>query len=168
MKKLITVFFIAFLVVFLCSCGGKPENTSDAMYQIGINALGLADKYINGEITADEAYERIEEFNKQADTQAEKNNLEEYKNDESISHRISMLSSEILFSKSGTAAMSDVMEERDKLAETLGKKRLSKAQESTTSRIDNYTYEQEQEIVTFIKNKISVYNLDVYVRESEI
>lgn len=121
MKKIIALLLVALTLLSLCSCGGKPEKTSDAMYQIGINALTLTDRYINGEITADKAYERIQEFREQADAQYEKNKTEEYKNDYNISFRISMLSSEILFSKSGTHAISDVMEARDKLAGTLGK-----------------------------------------------
>lgn len=120
MKKIMALSFVALLLLSLCSCGGKPEKTSDAMYQIGLNALSTADDYIAGTITGEEAKEQIEEFSSQADTQYTKSKSD-YENDWPIMFEISMLSYKILDISRGTGSMSEVTEARDSLAKMLGK-----------------------------------------------
>lgn len=131
MKRTIALIFIFALTATLCSCGGgKPDDMSDAMYQIGINALGVADQYIAGEITGDDAYDRLEEFYEQAEAQEEYD--KEITNSDVLAGtdywRDSLVSTEILTlqmvigrAKYGDGAMSEVKESRDSLADTLGK-----------------------------------------------
>lgn len=130
MKKIITLSLVAILLFSLCSCGGKPEKTSDAMYQIGTNALATADEYIGGKITGDEAADRLHEYMEQADTQYKKECEDlrqstlvdtEYSNDGLIEHNVSMLYFSVSSSTRSGAAISEVQEKRDSLADSIGK-----------------------------------------------
>ena len=130
MKKFTSFILCAVFLLTLCSCGGgKPEDRSDAMYQIGLNALATADQYIAGESTGDDAYDRLEEFCKQAEAQVEKEETDlgvdslygtEFQNDTSVYLQISILHSVVGRAKYGNGAMSEVKEARDNLAEDLG------------------------------------------------
>ena len=129
MKKFTSIILCAVFLLSLCSCGGKPEDMSDAMYQIGQNALAVADQYIAGEITGDDAYDRFEEFHKQAEAQEEHakelTNSDtlvgtEYWRDSNVSFYIFILKCDIGDAKYGSGPRSDVKESRDKLAEALG------------------------------------------------
>ena len=131
MKRLTALLLIFSLAAALCSCGGgKPDEMSDAMYQIGKNALGVADQYIAGEITGDDAYDRLEEFYEQAEAQVEYDKEitgsetlagTEYWRDWLVSTDIMSVMHDVGFAKYGNKAMSEVQESRDSLAETLGK-----------------------------------------------
>ena len=130
MKKIIALSLAALLLLSLYSCGGKPGKTSDAMYQIGTNALTTADEYIGGKITGDEAADRLHEYMEQADTQYKKECEDlgqstlvdtEYSNDYAINHAVSMLYFSVSSSTRSGAAMSEVQEKRDRLAAALGK-----------------------------------------------
>lgn len=131
MKKFTSIILCAVFLLTLCSCGGgKPEDMSDAMYQIGLNALATADQYIAGEITGDDAYDRLEEYYTQAEAQVnydkEITNSDvlartEYWRDSLVSTNILTLQMVIGRAKYGDGAMSEVKESRDSLAETLGK-----------------------------------------------
>lgn len=131
MKRIFCTLLTAVLMFSLCACGNsKPEDTSDAMYQIGINALRAADDYIAGNLTGEEAYEKIDEYYEQAKAQEEKD-LEElktdtlfdtiYENDSHISIYISFLSYRVMNAMYGSGAMSEVSEARNNLADQLGK-----------------------------------------------
>ena len=130
MKRITALLLIFSLAAALCSCGGgKPDDMSDAMYQIGKNALGVADQYIAGEITGDDAYDRLEEFYEQAEAQEEYDKEitgsetlvgTEYWRDSLVSHDILILQMVIGRAKYGNGAMTEVQESRDGLAETLG------------------------------------------------
>ena len=131
MKKFTSIILCAVFLLTLCSCGGgKPEDMSDAMYQIGLNALATADQYIAGEITGDDAYDRLEEYYTQVEAQVdydkEITNSDvlagtEYWRDSLVSTNILTLQMVIGRAKYGDGAMSEVKESRDSLAETLGK-----------------------------------------------
>lgn len=130
MKKFTSIILCAVFLLTLCSCGGgKPEDMSDAMYQIGLNALATADQYIAGEIAGDDAYDRLEEYYTQAEAQVdydkEITNSDvlagtEYWRDTLISTDILTLQMAIGRAKYGSGAMSEVKEARDSLAEDLG------------------------------------------------
>ena len=130
MKRLTALLLIFSLAAALCSCGGgKPDDMSDAMYQIGKNALGVADQYIAGEITGDDAYDRLEEFYEQAEAQTKKEKEDlgveslygtEYEADYFVETDILLLLHDVGFAKYGSGPMSDVKESRDDLAEDLG------------------------------------------------
>lgn len=123
MKKIIALSLAALLLLSLCSCGGKPGKTSDAMYQIGTNALTTADEYIGGKIAGDEAENKLKEYEKQASAQYEKSKAEDYEHDWDISFAVSMLEDAIFNSNRivNTGPMSEVKEARDALAKELGK-----------------------------------------------
>ncbi len=131
MKKFTSIILCAVFLLTLCSCGGgKPEDMSDAMYQIGLNALATADQYIAGEITGDDAYDRLEEFYKQAEAQSEKEKEHlgvdslygtEYAADYLVETDIFLLLHDVGFAKYGSGPMSDVKESRDNLADSLNK-----------------------------------------------
>ena len=131
MKKAVAILFCAVFLFAFVSCGNlKPSNTSDAMYQLGLNALAVADEYIAGKITDDEAESRIEKIYNQAEIQeeAEKEELgtdtlsgTKYANDYYISLSIYLLRFDIMGAKYGYKPLSEVIEGRDKLADELGK-----------------------------------------------
>lgn len=130
MKRITALLLMFALAVALCSCGGgKPDDMSDAMYQIGKNALAVADQYIAGEITGDTAYDRLDEYYTQAEAQVdydkEITNSDvlagtEYWRDSLVSTNILTLQMVIGRAKYGSGAMSEVKESRDSLAEDLG------------------------------------------------
>lgn len=130
MKKFTSIILCAAFLLTLCSCGGgKPEDMSDAMYQIGLNALAVADQYIAGEITGDDAYDRLEEYYTQAEAQSQKEMTDlgvdslygtEYAADYFVESDILILQMVVGRAKYGDGAMSEVQEARDSLAEALG------------------------------------------------
>ena len=129
MKKFTSIILCAVFLLTLCSCGGgKPEDMSDAMYQIGLNALATADQYIAGEITGNTAYDRLEEFYTQAE--AQEGYAKEITNSDTLAGteywRDFLVSSDILHlqlvvgrAKFGSGAMSEVQEARNNLEKTL-------------------------------------------------
>lgn len=130
MKKFLSVILCAVFLLTLCACGGKPQNMSDAMYQIGLNALSVADQYIAGKITGDEAYDRLGEYKTQATAQTDQEERDlgvtslyqsEYDGDASVEIDVFLLYSVVERAKQGDGTMSEVMERRDALAEDLGK-----------------------------------------------
>lgn len=137
MKRIIAIIGVLIIILSLTGCsGGKPEKTSDAMYQIGLNALQTADDYINGKITGDEAEEIIKNYSAQADAEYEKECKDhdeqslvgtDASNDTSIMFAISTLSNNIFNANCkfkteiGSVTMSDVRKAKEKLAKTLGK-----------------------------------------------
>lgn len=130
MKKITSIILCAVFLLTLCSCGGgKPEEMSDAMYQIGLNALAVADQYIAGEITGDDAYDRLEEYYIQAEAQSQKEKTDlgvdslygtEYAADFYVESDILFLQMVVLRAKYGSGAMSEVKDARDDLAGDLG------------------------------------------------
>jgi len=174
MKKKIVSFIAA--VVFaatLSACGGKPAKTGDAMYQIGKNALSVADEYISADITGSEAEERLKEFSTQADAQYDLEIKEtgsdslvgtDLSNDYFIKSAVYWLYSAVDGSISGLKAMSEVQEERDDLADALGESRKTEKKTKPKS-ADIYKYETEKSISDYVSEKLSQYDLDVFVYE---
>ena len=174
MKRIISIALIFVLALTLCSCG-KPEKTSDAMYQIGLNALTMTDEYIEGKITGTEAKERIDEFYSQSKALIEQERKDagsdylfgtDYSNDESIESQLSLLSLAISGANDGIRTMSDIRKYRDALAEDIGKKSPDKKEQQNTTTADLYSYEQEKEIQSFLESKVSAYNVTVFVDEA--
>ena len=131
MKKITSIFLFAVLLLTLAlvSCG-KPSDMSDAMYQIGLNALSVTDEYISGEITGDDAYTRIEKFYTQAIAQNEKTKNDlgksslvgtEYSYDSFVETDIYLIKLKLKDVDRGYDALSKLIEYRDNLAATLGK-----------------------------------------------
>lgn len=130
MRKATIAIAAIFLAAVLCSCQGKPKNTSDTMYQIGVNALSVADEYIDGKISGAEASERLEEYNLQAGAQYEKECKDadadslvgtDYSNDFAIQFDVFMLHFVIDDVAAGTKSMQEFKENRDTLSKDIGK-----------------------------------------------
>lgn len=124
MKKPLTVFIVIAILFCLCSCDKKPEKTSDAMYQIGINVLEAADEYINGKLSSKEIDQKLEDLNEQAKKQYEadlKTANSDTLVDTDISNDYFIQSGITLLYINSQFAMSDFIEQRDDLAKRLGK-----------------------------------------------
>ena len=57
MKKVIAVLCV--LSVFVSGCWIKQRDISEETYRTGKNALTTLDQYLDGDITADEAYAKL-------------------------------------------------------------------------------------------------------------
>lgn len=58
-----TVLLMLAVWVLLCSCGSKvPDGFSERGYEIGKNALKVVADYNTGNITKDEAIEKVDEY----------------------------------------------------------------------------------------------------------
>lgn len=178
MKKALSVLCVFALLILLCSCG-KPQKTSDTMYQIGINALQTADDYIAGKLTGEKAAKELKEYKNQAETQEEKDCEElgtdtligtNLSNNSSIALDIYFLYNEVDGVQNGTSAMSEVREKRDDLAEQLGKKRNAAKKTVSSQKSENkYSYDELKEIKNYISSEMSNYGFkyDIYVNEKD-
>ena len=116
--KNIILISCCFFSVLFNGCSAKdspPDNVSDGMYTIGCKALIIADKYLDAELTTDEAYDELNSMSSQAD---------DYSDDLSISVSISSLSYDLWdMNKSFGSTKIDVdfKEDRDCLADLLNK-----------------------------------------------
>ena len=69
MKKRIAIIAAACLLLFATACGKKlPRGMSEKTYNAGMQALEIGDSYMNGKITADEAYTQLDTINSLLDT----------------------------------------------------------------------------------------------------
>lgn len=59
-KKIIAALLCG--VFLLSGCSGKPSGMSDEVYEIGCQALKIIEKYNAAEISADDAYDRIDKL----------------------------------------------------------------------------------------------------------
>lgn len=122
-KKLSALIVCCFISVLLNGCAAKnsaPDNVSDGMYTIGCKALKIADKYLDAELTRDEAYDELDSMSDQAHQIQDDN----YSNDFSISVSISSLSYDLWnMGKAFGSTITDVdfKEDRDSLADLLNK-----------------------------------------------
>lgn len=58
-----TILLMLAVMVLLCSCGSKvPDGFSERGYDIGKNALKVVADYNTGNITKDEAIEKVDEY----------------------------------------------------------------------------------------------------------
>ncbi len=62
MKKVISIISVLSLSLILILTGCKPDGMPDYTYKIGTKALEVTDKYLDLEISADEAEEEINEL----------------------------------------------------------------------------------------------------------
>lgn len=178
MKKALSIFGAILLLISLSACGNsKPGKTSDAMYQIGLNALQTADDYIEGKITGDEAADKLKEYKNQAASQKEKDCEKlgvdsligtEFSNNALIESDIYSLYRNVDNIKNDITAMSDVREARDDLAEQLGKKRAETTKTTKTQKTESkYSYDELKEIQDYINTELSVYGFKYGVSVNE-
>jgi len=121
--KNIILISCCFFSVLFNGCSAKdspPDNVSDGMYTIGCKALIIADKYLDAELTTDEAYDELNSMSSQAHQVQD----DDYSDDLSISVSISSLSYDLWdMNKSFGSTKTDVdfKEDRDWLADLLNK-----------------------------------------------
>ena len=60
MKKLFAILCLA--TALLCGCSSTPEGVTEETYRTGKNALEAIDQYLDGEITADEAHDKLDMY----------------------------------------------------------------------------------------------------------
>jgi len=117
-KALISVIIICSLLVACSQKAEKPDTVSEEMYTIGTKAVKITDKYLNADLTLDEAFEEISNLYDQAHS-AEN---DEYDYDLSVavdigSIHVKMMEMNIPMHSEYTD--SDIKDARDELAETL-------------------------------------------------
>ena len=129
MKKLLTLLLITVLILCSCTPTGKPENTSDRMYGLGMAALEIVDDYLDGKRNLEVTYD---DFQIKADEISQHQVVSTYTNDSNILREAVLLSYELFNTKSTIryqdapeelkATDLDVLEQRNRLAESLGEK----------------------------------------------
>lgn len=60
MKKLFAILCLT--AALLCGCSSTPEGVTEETYRTGKNALTAIDQYLDGEITADEAHDKLDTY----------------------------------------------------------------------------------------------------------
>ena len=60
MKKLLMVLLALCLGLCAVSCGGKPSNMDQKTYDLGKEAVQIAEDYLNGRTSASDAYRKID------------------------------------------------------------------------------------------------------------
>jgi len=133
MKRIISSLLVAVALLSLfsgCGGGGKPDNLSDDVYELGCAALETTDDYIDGKITASDALKKLDWSATLIDTQVEKELADSptgtlygtpYSNDNGVSIYLLSIKLAIGDKDRGTGTMSVVKDARNKLAKTLGK-----------------------------------------------
>lgn len=121
-KKYFTIGLVIVICTFLTACsdkGKKPDTVSEEMYVIGKKVVKVIDKYLDADLTFDEAYAEIKNLDDQASS-LEKN--DQYNGDLGVKISIStiqtdMFSMSLPFGAKGTDA--DLKKDRDDLSEEL-------------------------------------------------
>lgn len=115
MKRALPLVMLAAVLLSLCACGSKrTEGISDRAYGYGLAALETADEFINGQIDADTASDKLARNLILVDAC-------DGENDILVGSIISRLKISIDHKNNGTGTMGSVKDVRDDLAELLGK-----------------------------------------------
>lgn len=133
MKKILIFLFCGIFILISngCSGGGRVTDLSEEMKGLGIAAVETTDDFLDGNITGDEAIERLENNYSSANQHYEKE-LEEagsdtlvgtdYWKDSTVPTYILSLKMSVGEKNKGTGTSEEVIEDRNKLAEIIGKK----------------------------------------------
>ena len=93
MTKKVLIFLMWLLCFFTVGCSNsksetsKPNNVSQGMYDLGVKAVKITDKYLDADLTLDEAYEELESI----DNQSEQLIDEAFEGDEDVSFWIGIV-----------------------------------------------------------------------------
>ena len=70
-RTVFMILVIGCIIACLPGCGGdkKPENMSDIAYRAGQKAVEITEQYLNMDITAEEAYDQLEDVHDRLDAQ---------------------------------------------------------------------------------------------------
>lgn len=115
MKRVFSIVALVAMIFNLCACGSKRmDGISDRAYDYGLAALETADEFINGDLDADAASDKLERTLILVDRC-------DGENDSLVSSSIFLLQVAIDNKGDGTGTMATVEERRDDLADKLGK-----------------------------------------------
>lgn len=117
--------FILILALVLTGCSkGKPNDISEAHYKYGLKALEIVDEYLDFNITAKNAREKIDALTNESDSlpKTEFKSPDHAKNS-GVEHEVTMLSYELLKIDNGSGTYDDLLEQRNELAELLNEKK---------------------------------------------
>lgn len=124
MKKVITIL-LTFIVIstLFAGCNSKPDNVSQQMYEYGMEALNVADDYLNGEITISAAESELNTIKEQSSAiskDIDYNSNYKYKKDVLVNSSINSLYFEISTgSFLDNVSNEEIQEKRDSLAKCL-------------------------------------------------
>lgn len=122
MKKLIVTVLISVFAISLMACSSepkRPEDISEDLYDIGVKAVKITDKYLEADLTLDEAYDEISNLSDQASNSRN----DEYSSDLAVSIEIDSIEYDLFsmeYPYGDKKTESDVKSDRNKLADTLG------------------------------------------------
>lgn len=124
MKKVITILLTIIIISTLfVGCSSKPDDISQEMYEYGIEALNVADDYLNGEITisaAESELNTIKEKSSAISKDIDYSSNYKYKNDVLVNSSINSLYFEISTgSFLDNISNEDIQEKRDSLSKCL-------------------------------------------------
>ena len=112
MKKVVVGFLALVMVFALAGCGGIPSDMSEDVYHNGLNALEVADRYLDGDLDKDDAYRQMSRIKNATPYTTDSEN----RKDGVVSAKLSLMTALIL-----TDDYAGLRESRDELADDLGK-----------------------------------------------
>ena len=123
MKRLALLVLAFILLGSLAGCNSRPNNISEQHYSYGKKAIEIADKYIDYEINAEEAYKQIQELQSRSEELPEiKIEDKNYVYNSAIEIEVSSLSSRLLSAKWHPSQdnFQSIVEARNKIAQHVG------------------------------------------------
>lgn len=123
MKRFSLLFIAIILFGSLAGCNSKPSNISEQHYSYGKKAIEIADKYIDYEINAEEAYKQIQELESRSEELPEtKTGDSDHVYNFAIEIEVSSLSSRLLNAKWHPSQdnFQSIVEARNKIAQHVG------------------------------------------------
>ena len=123
MKRLALLVLAFILLGSLVGCNSKPSNISEQHYSYGKKAIEIADKYIDYEINAEEAYKQIQELQSRSEELPEtKVGDSDHGRNFGIEIEVSVLSSSLSRAKWNPSQdnFQSVVEARNKIAQYIG------------------------------------------------
>lgn len=123
-KKVVSLFVLGMATLILVSCGntgGKPEDMNEEIYNYGVSAVETTEEYLNADITADEADNKMDILEQSA------NSIEtDEMIDKSVQASINLLAAQFrtisynsIDDNISDSDLNDLRDARDDLKETL-------------------------------------------------
>ena len=123
-KKVVSLFVLGAASLMLISCGntsGKPEDMNEEIYNYGVSAVETTEEYLNADITADDADNKMDTLEQSA------NSIEtDEMIDKSVQASINLLAAQFrtisynsIDNNISDSDLNDLQDARDDLKETL-------------------------------------------------
>lgn len=128
MKKSIMILIAFAILISLCACnsyGTKPDDVSQAHYEYGKKALDIADQYLDGRISAEDADRRLGnlyDYGRGDLPETEYGDTTHFKNF-TVEHNVVMLQLEVSSIAFGTGSESEFIGFRNDLAKALNERK---------------------------------------------